>query len=198
MYALLSLFLNIHKDASRLIRERIEFTAEETFENSRRKSFAESSIELGESISNMSDSEREELRVQCLRDLDEQRFDIYYLWETIIRRAASFQIVFEITTWIIFLITAISVFVKSPTFIVVFGIASIIFLLISKTPTLFRWTMYVSTGLNRVTMKLLDAYYRYGRLEAAITFADWRDISHVSKTQQKWIFTTSHKDPPQG
>ena len=183
-------------EAKDLIRKRIEYTAEGTFEDERRKAYAEGALSFGENIELMTLDDREKLRLKCQRDLKEKRNDIVSLWEKMIERTAYFQIEFEIVARLVFFVALICFLFSIYTAAIVFGIVTIILFIISIIPGLFQTVMFILTGLGFISDRLLVRYTEYGRIEAALYFADYRRLTRVREQQQTWIFTTSHKNPP--
>lgn len=181
------------RETKDLIRERISNTAESVFEDERRKGYAEGAIEFGEEIEQMVVLEKEQLRNNFSRDLSLKRSNIITLWETVINRTTSFQIWFEIVIRLTFFIALFSLLFSAYRIAIIFGIFTAISFIVSVVPGLFQTVMFISTGCCQISDRLLMAYYQYGRIEAALYFADYRDISKISETQKHWIYTTSHK-----
>ena len=190
------IFLDSLKDTKDLIRKRIENTAEGTFEGERRKGYAEGALEFGEDIGSMEPNDKEALRLKCLRDLDDGRAAISSLWETMIDRTAYFQIEFEITLRLAFIVALICFIFSVYPIAAILGIVTIFLFVVSVVSGLFQIFMFIFTGLGHISDELLVSYYKYGRTEAALFFSDYRGYSHIGDKQKYWIYSTSHKNPP--
>jgi hypothetical protein len=53
--------------------------------------------------------------------------------------------------------------------------------------------MYILCGSFIISDKLLVEYHLYGRMEASVYYADYRNFSHIDEQKNTWVFTTSHK-----
>ena len=175
------------------IRKRIGDIAESTFEDERRKGYTEGALEFGEEICSMVTIAKEKIRNDCSRDLDSKKVDIVRLWETIISRTASFQIYFVVTTRLIFFASIICLIFGGYTAAIILGIITVLSFIVSVVPGLMQFIMFILTGSFRISDKLLVKYYEYGRMEAALFFADYRDISRIQERQKTWVYTTSHR-----
>ncbi len=181
------------RETENSIRERIGDMAEGTFESERRKGYAEGALEFGEEISAMVTNEKEQLRNNFSKDLDLEKTYIVKLWETVISRTASFQIYFVITIRVAFFAAVLCFILSAYPVAIALSIFTVISFIISVVPGLMQFVMFTLTGSFRISDKLLVAYYKYGRIEAGLFFADYRDISRIREQQKKWIYTTSHK-----
>lgn len=187
------LFFHDLNETKLLIRRRIEEEAEATFENERRKEYALGALEFGEDIMLMTNAQKEERRIKYLKELELRRTTINMLWERMIERTAKFQIsidIFNFVGLIAGLLALVFGFFEAG---IVLFIAILIVFLFSKTPRLFQIVMYLACGSGHISDMLLEEYSQYGRLEAAITFADYRGF-YLSggDGRKKWIFTPSH------
>lgn len=180
------------RETKQIIRQRITNYAEEEFEKERVAGCSVGAFEFGDEILEMSHFQKESLRIKCNKDLEEQRKEIYNLWETVISRSAEFQIRVDYTkkAFVIAIILSL-LFRLYPTAIVLL-VFSVLLFLFTKMKRLFQAIMFVLTGCGKLSDELLEAYHKYGRLEAAILLADYRDISRISERQKTWVYTTTH------
>lgn len=196
MFNFKRLFLLDINETKRLIRSRIEEEAEECFENERIDGYATGAIDFGEDISLLLPHQKEELRVRSLADLKSIRNSICYLWEKMICRTAGFQVWVDFTTKLTFVASIVCVFLKIYQLALIFVLISLILYLFTKSNTVFSKVMFIVCGSCFVSDRLLGLYNRYGRTEASIHFADYRNLSHIDDQRDIWVFTTSHKNPP--
>ncbi len=193
MLDLRRLFLMDINETKRLIRDRIEMMAEECYENERINGFATGAIEFGDEVLNLVPMQKEELRIRSLHDLKEIRGEICGLWMTMIDRTAMFQVIIDAATKLTFIASIVFLFFKLHYVALFFFLYSLLLFLLTKTKTIFPTVMYVLCGSFIISDKLLVSYHMYGRMEASIYYADYRNFSHIDQQVDTWVFTTSHK-----
>ena len=186
------LFCADFDETKRIIRDRVQVEVENTLEEEREESFSLNTIELCDSISCMATQQKEVMRIDTLRQLEDQRFKIIALWELFITRTALFQIWTDIFSRVGIIIAVIAFFCKIYGIAIVAFFFAMIFIVISLSENLYSQASYLATGSGRIFDMLLEEYNRYGKLEARLFLADYRGLSHFKKGQKRWIYTTTH------
>lgn len=187
-----SLFEYEYNSMRRLIRDRIEAQAEGVFEDERKKGYVEGMLEFCENVERMPKDDKEELRRECLEVLDDQTKKIFLLWDTLIHRTAVFQMVIPLLDFVMAIISTFLFILGLYKACLVVFIITIILFLFSISKRLFPTIMYALMGSWIISDKLLVEYYLFGRTEAVLQMADYRDLSHVNEAKHKWIFSASH------
>lgn len=190
------LFLMDINETKQMIRDRIETQAEQAFEDERLNGFSIGAIEFGDDVSELVPEQKEELRIRSNKDLKIIQNEIVLLWGDLIERTANFQVGTDIAIKVSFIASVLCVVLKFYESALVLVSASLALYLISKTKRLFPQIMYILCGSFVISDKLLVLYHKYGRLEAAILFADYRNLSHITEHRKIWVYTTSHKSSP--
>ena len=183
-------------NAKRDFEKLIEINVEETLEEERDESYAKSLLELCDKIAVMANSQKDVMRVDTIKKLEDQRDKINALWKEFVDRTIMFSVWFDvyIRFGILFSITAL--LLKLYVVALVFLVASIALIISGHIEIVYNKLSYFFTGSRRFVEELQDAYARYGKLEAKLYLSDFRGMTHVEKDQKSWVFTTSHKKAP--
>ncbi|MBP5674975.1 hypothetical protein J6W91_01450 [Candidatus Saccharibacteria bacterium] len=189
-------FIADYDDTKRIIRTRIEEIAEEEFEKYRRDAYAKGMIEFVDDIEVMTNNQKEELRVENVKDLEKSKNRIAQLWDLLASRTAKFQIMFSAFLKIGTVAALLCFFFGyRSSALAIFVIVAVAFV-ISLMKGLFSKIMYVFNGSFLIMEELIDEYEQYGYTEAALCLADYRNISRSAERRNEWIFTPTHKNPP--
>jgi|GEM_PF-5214276 len=181
------------RDVKHEIRRRIEEQAEFVFEEERENGYVECMLEICDDVEIMTHEQKESLRLECLRELNVLRREIESLWEKQIDRTARFQVGTNIFILVGLIATAL-MFIFGYYNSAIFSITIIVaVIMISKINALYSQIMYFFTATWAISDQLLVTYNKYGRTEAALKLADWRDFSKNITDERKWIFSTTHK-----
>jgi hypothetical protein len=143
----------------------------------------------------LSSIEKETIRIEMIKDMEEIRTEIYQLWGNLILRTAKFQVTVDSTWKIAVLAGLICLCCRSiESALVLFGFALLVQLFL-HTKKLFQIVMYVVSGSGLISDQLYGQYEEYGRREASLYLADYRHLSTNADDEapKPWIFTSSHK-----
>ena len=179
-------------ETKRIIRDRIEGEVEGTLEDERKEAFSLNAIELCDSIACMATQQKEVMRIDTLKQLDEQRSRIITLWELFITRTALFQIWTDIFAKVGVIAAVVAFFLKAYGVALAIFAFALIFILMPLFGDLYSEISYITTGSGLIFDTLLEEYNRYGKLEARLFLADYRGLSHFKRDQKRWIYTTTH------
>lgn len=180
-------------ETKRMVRNRIEIGAEEYFEKERINGFTVGALDFGDTISELVPMQKEELRIRSIHDLSNIRDAICKEWGKLIDRTALFQVGIDFTIKITFIVSILFLFLHWHKISIVFILISLILYAITIIPGMFPLVMYYVCGSFIISDHLLILYHQYGRVEASIYFADYRNFSHINEKENTWVFTTSHK-----
>jgi len=193
--------MNIHccffggdiKELKNIIRNQIETEVEGTLEEERDESFVQASLNLDEKIQYFGAKQKETLRVDTLRQLEDQRMHIYALWELFIARTVRFQCGFDILFFSAMIVAIIAFFTGFFGTALFAMIVVVLCILVSSMENIYSNLSYIFTGSGFIFNDLLKAYNRYGELEAKLRFSDFRGFSHVEDRDKKhWVYTSTH------
>ena len=179
-------------ETKRIIRDRIEDEVEGTLEEERAESFSLNTVELCDSISCMATQQKEVMRIDTVRQLEDQRSKIIALWELFIMRTALFQILTDAFAKIWAIITIIAFLLKLYGVAITALLIALVFIIMPLFGDLYSQVSYITTGSGWIFDTLLKEYNRYGRLEARLFLADYRGLANFKREQKNWIYTTTH------
>jgi hypothetical protein len=179
--------------AKEMLRKEIETEIEENLEHERDDAFTTGVLEYCDKICLMGQKQKEVLRVDTLRSLDDQKSKIIALWELYVDRTVAFSIWFDIYMYTGVFFSIVTLFLKLYVIMAVFLAFSILMAIASHSPAIYVKLCYFFTGTGGIIKKLFTKYNRYGKLEAKLTLADDCDFLDFKREYKKWLYTTSHK-----
>lgn len=191
------IFVSYIDEAKEMLRKEIETEIEENLEQERDDAFIIGVLEYCDRICLIGQKQKEVLRVDTLRSLDDQRFKIIALWELYVDRTVAFSIWFDVYMYTGVFFSIVTLFLKLYVIMAVFLAFSILMAIASHSPTIYVKLCYFFTGTGGIIKKLFTEYNRYGKLEAKLTLADDCDFLDFKREYKKWLYTTSHKIAPQ-
>lgn len=183
-------------DAKVLLEKEIEAEVEENLEHEREDAFATNILEYCDKSNIIGEKQKEVLKEDTIRKLEDQRIKIVALWELYINRTIMFSILFDACMYVGVIAAIIAFALQLKTLIFVFMIYSFFMMAISYSSTVYVNLCYFFTGTGRIIRTLFKEYGRYGKLEAKLTLADDCNPLAFKRECKKWLFTTSHKIAP--
>ena len=183
--------------AKEMLRKEIETEIEENLEHERDDAFATGVLEYCDRISVIGQKQKEVLKADTIRKLDDQRIKIVALWELYVDRTIAFSIWFDVYMYSGVFLSIMTLLLKLYVIMAVFLTFSILMAIASHSPAIYVKLCYFFTGTGGIIKKLFTEYNRYGKLEAKLTLADDLDFLDFKREYKKWLYTTSHKIAPQ-
>lgn len=190
------LFYTDFKETRRIYQKEFETNVEATLEEERVDGYAEFALEYGERLARCPVSERENLRIRSLNDLDKKRNEIVELINVFIDRSAWFVVMFDAIIRISIIATILTAIFSCYNVAIVLLVFILILHLISQFGAVFAGVSFFLTGSGALFEELLGKYHSYGCSEAALFFSDYRNLSKAGEKQKIWVYTTSHKTAP--
>ena len=183
--------------AKGLIRKEIETEIEENLEHERDNAFTTGVFEYCDRISVIGQKQKEVLKADTIRKLDDKRNEIITLWELYVDRTIAFSIWFDVYMYTGVFFAIVAFFLKVYVIMTFLLASSILMFIASHISVIYVHLSYFFTNTGGILKKLFKEYNRYGELEAKLTLADDLDFIDFKREYKKWLYTTSHKIAPQ-
>lgn len=182
------------KATKQIAEEQIVANVEGVLEEEREEGFVEGSLDCCDEILALSDEDKDLLRENLVKDLQERRFRILGMIELFINRWVFLQIAVDVFLRIGTIIAIIALALKCFVVAIVLFLLVIQLMIISSVDEMYSEFSYVFIGGRLLIDRLLIEYYFYGKTEAKIALADRHGFS-PKREQKRWVYTSTHKAP---